>query len=142
MDRVVAALKAKGIPDGNICVFRLEPREVLPEQGSGREIKMEKELPLSEIVKRTKDHLGVPTLRIALGRGANMGKRKPGVFVVTNGTKIQGPGSNKLLHVLCCAEKQCASSCRSGSNLSHRFSTQQSILRWVFIVSSTEREQT
>lgn len=72
LDRVVAALKAKGIPDGNICVFRLEPREVLPEQGSGREIKMEKELPLSEVVERTKDHLGVQNLRIALGRGANM----------------------------------------------------------------------
>ena len=31
--------------------------------------------------------------------------------------------SNNLL-VLCCAEKQCASSCRRGSNLSHRFSAQ------------------
>ena len=28
--------------------------------------------------------------------------------------------------VLCCAEKQCASSCRHGSNLSHSFSAQQS----------------
>ena len=72
---MVAALKFKGIPDGNICVFRLEPREVLPVQGSGREIKMEAELPLSEVIKRTKDHLGVPNLRIALGRGVNMGKR-------------------------------------------------------------------
>ena len=76
MDNMIAALKFKGIPDGNICVFRLEPREVLPEQGSGREIKMEAELPLSEVVKRTKEHLGVPNLRIALGRGANMGKPK------------------------------------------------------------------
>ena len=76
LDNVVAALKFKGIPDGNICVFRLEPREVLPVQGSGREIRMEAELPLSEVIKRTKDHLGVPNLRIALGRGANMGKPK------------------------------------------------------------------
>ena len=81
LDNVVAALKFKGIPDGNICVFRLEPREVLPQQGSGREIKMEAELTLSEVIKRTKDHLGVPNLRIALGRGANMGKAIQEYFI-------------------------------------------------------------
>ena len=75
MDNVVAALKFQGIPDGNICVIRLEPRDVLPEQGAGREIKMEAEISLSEVIKRTKDHLGVPNLRIALGRGANMGMK-------------------------------------------------------------------
>ena len=74
LDSVIAALRAKDIPDGNICVFRLEPREALPEQGAGREIRLEAELPLSEVVKRTKEHLGVPNLRIALGRGANMGE--------------------------------------------------------------------
>ena len=38
------------------------------------------------------------------------------------------------LEVLCCAEKQCDSSCRRGSNLSHRFSAQHSILTlyWVW----------
>ena len=35
----------------------------------------------------------------------------------------------RLEIVLCCAEKQCASSCRRGSNLSHRFSAQQSTLQ-------------
>ena len=35
--------------------------------------------------------------------------------------------SYPTLDVLSCAEKQCASSCRRGSNLSHRFSAQQSI---------------
>ena len=50
---------------------------------------------------------------------------------LNNGAKSVAGKIRFLL--LCCAEKQCASSCRRGSNLSHRFSAQQSTDLEVFV---------
>ena len=64
------------------------------------------------IVGLTVDHAGLVSLHTYFG----ICRVEPVSFLVN-------PSS---IEVLCCAEKLCASSCRRGSNLSHRFSAQQS----------------